>query len=83
MKANRIPVTDSIEELAKFWDSHDLTDFETDLEEVSEPVFQRDQVLELRLPSEQLEAVKRIARSRGVREIELVRTWILEKLGAA
>lgn len=83
MKANRIPVTDSIEELARFWDSHDLTDFETDLEEVSEPVFQRDQVLELRLPSEQLEAVKRIARSRGVREIELVRTWILEKLGAA
>ena len=37
----RIPNTDSIEELARFWDSHDLTDFENQMEEVSEPVFLR------------------------------------------
>jgi len=29
MKSERNPETDSIEELARFWDSHDLTDFET------------------------------------------------------
>jgi len=34
-------MTDSIEELARFWDSHDLTDFAADLEEVAEPVFER------------------------------------------
>lgn len=32
---------DEIEELAKFWDSHDVTDFEDQLEEVAEPVFRR------------------------------------------
>lgn len=36
-----IPQTDSIQELAHFWDMHDLTDFEGELEEVSEPVFKR------------------------------------------
>jgi hypothetical protein len=36
-----IPNIDSIEELAAFWDTHDLTDFEDELEEVGEPVFDR------------------------------------------
>jgi hypothetical protein len=36
-----MPQTDSIQELARFWDTHDLTDFEDQLEEVSEPVFER------------------------------------------
>lgn len=34
-----LPETDSIQELASFWDSHSLTDFEDALEEVREPVF--------------------------------------------
>jgi hypothetical protein len=38
----KLPETDSIEELAEFWDTHDLTDFEDQLEQVTEPVFQRD-----------------------------------------
>jgi hypothetical protein len=38
MKARKIPKTDSIEELARFWDTHDLTDFEDQLEDVSERI---------------------------------------------
>jgi hypothetical protein len=38
----KIPNIDSIEELAAFWDTHDLMDFEDELEEVEEPVFDRD-----------------------------------------
>ena len=38
---NQLPKTDSIDELAEFWDTHDLTDFEEELEEVPEPVFIR------------------------------------------
>ena len=34
------PQINSIQELAQFWDLHDLTDFEDELEEVDEPVFQ-------------------------------------------
>ena len=36
-----LPRTDSISELATFWDTHDLTDFEDDLEDVEEKVFSR------------------------------------------
>ncbi len=32
--------TDSIQELAQFWDTCDLTDFEDQLEEVTAPVFE-------------------------------------------
>jgi hypothetical protein len=39
LSTKEIPHTDSIEELAKFWDSCDLTEFADDMEEVSEPVF--------------------------------------------
>ncbi len=41
MKESKLPKTDSIQELAEFWDTHDLTDFEDELEEVIEPVFVR------------------------------------------
>ncbi len=39
MKNQQLPQTDSIQELAHFWDTHDLTDFEDELVEVTEPVF--------------------------------------------
>jgi hypothetical protein len=29
-----------LEELADFWDTHDITDFEDELEEVKKPVFE-------------------------------------------
>ena len=41
MKSSKIPLTDSIRELARFWDTHDLTDFEGALEEVPGAVFER------------------------------------------
>jgi len=41
MKRHNLSNTDSVEELAKFWDSHDLTDFEGEMEEVTDPVFVR------------------------------------------
>jgi hypothetical protein len=41
MKKPKLPKTDSIQQLAEFWDSHDSTDFEDVLQEVKEPVFVR------------------------------------------
>ena len=41
MKSSKIPLTISIRELARFWDAHDLTDFEDALEEIPDPVFER------------------------------------------
>ena len=39
MIKQKLPKTDFINELARFWDKHDITDFEDSLEEVTKPVF--------------------------------------------
>jgi hypothetical protein len=80
MKKRKLPATDSIRELAKFWDAHDLTEFEDELEEVSEPVFLRTTSIEVRLQAKDAESVRRIAHSRGVSAQELIRQWVLQKL---
>jgi hypothetical protein len=42
MSSKELPLADSIQDLAQFWDSHELTDFADDLEEVSAQVFKRE-----------------------------------------
>jgi hypothetical protein len=78
----RLPNTDSIEELAKFWDTHDLTDLEEHLEEVGEPVFVRTKgtLLSIELQPTEAQCLKRIARSKGVKEAIVLRQWIVERL---
>jgi glutamine synthetase adenylyltransferase len=82
MKTQKLPQTDSIEALAKFWDTHDLTDFEDQLEEVTEPVFERqsETVMRLHLQPQEAETVKRIAEYKGIDQEALIREWVLEKL---
>jgi predicted DNA binding CopG/RHH family protein len=80
MRSKKIPKTDSIRKLALFWDTHDLTDFEDELEEVTESVFQRGTLVRIRLPQYEFEAIKEIARSRGVEYTELIRQWVSEKV---
>ena len=82
MKAHKPPQTDSIEALAKFWNTHDLTDFEDQLEEVTEPVFERqsETVMKIHLQPQEAETVKRIAESKGIDQEALIREWVLEKL---
>lgn len=80
MKPRKLPRTDSIQELAQFWDSHDLTDFEHELEEVREPVFVRKGPVKVPLRPTELDAVERIAEQKGVSREQLVRDWVLERL---
>ena len=79
MSTKKLLQTDSIEELAQFWDTHDLTDFTEELEEVAEPVFERETVVRIHLSSEEAEAVRRIAKSKGMDFTELIRGWVVEK----
>ena len=85
MKSLRVPRTDSIEELARFWDSRDLTDFEEELEEATTPVFERkpETVIPLHLHLGELKALRQVAQARGIEEAALLREWVLEKLHAA
>ena len=80
LNRRKIPETDSIDELARFWDTYDLTDFEEELEEVSEPVFERAITVKIHLGLKDIEAVKEIAESRGVGSEDLIREWVLEKI---
>jgi predicted DNA binding CopG/RHH family protein len=84
MKARKIPSTDSIEELARFWERHDLTDFEDQLEEVTTPVFTRrpTTAVTVRLRPDEAKQVKRVAKAKGMREATLIRRWVIEKLHA-
>ena len=80
MKKSKLPKTDSIQELAEFWDTHDLTDFEGELEEVAAPVFVRGHAIRVPLESREVEAVEHMAQAKGVSREELLRAWVLQKL---
>ena len=86
MTPQRIPVTDSISEMAAFWSTHDLTDFENELEVVEETVFAKRAVgqdLVLHLNPEEAVTVQEAARARGIDEATVVREWIREHASKA
>ena len=82
MKGERIPEMDSIEELARFWDWHDVTDFQDQLEEVTEPVFQGQPGVRfiIRLNANDLARLRVLANARGLEEAVLIREWVLDRL---
>ena len=80
MNAHKLPQSDSIQELAQFWDTHDVTDFEDDLEEVTEAVFDRETTVMIHLSSEDAVVVNEIAKAKGLNDAELIREWVVEKV---
>lgn len=92
MKKPKLPKTDSIQKLAQFWDTHDLTDFEGELKPVTKPVFMRASggagssgrsvgpAINVPLKAREARAIERIAHTRGISSQELVRTWVLKKI---
>jgi hypothetical protein len=79
----KMPKTDSIQELAAFWQRHDLTDFEDELEEVPRPLFERAHVVGVPLTGDEHKAVREAAASRGIDEAALIREWVKERLHQA
>ena len=78
MKPKRILQTDSIQELAEFWDTHDLTDFEDELEEVRESIFQPG--VTVPLTPKEATVVNAIAKARGISPRALIQEWITERI---
>ena len=81
MNRSKIPQTDSIQELAQFWDTHDLTDFEDELEEVAEPVFETK--VTVRLNPNEAEVVKMLANARGTSPATMVQEWVAERVATS
>jgi CopG antitoxin of type II toxin-antitoxin system len=83
MNTQRLPRTDSIKKLANFWDTHDLADFEEQLEEVKEPIFERRTIIPLNLESAEAKAVRKLAKKKGIADAELIHNWVREKIRAS
>jgi hypothetical protein len=81
MNKSKLPETDSIQKLAQFWDTHEVTDFEDELEEVVDPVFERGEAIQLHLESPEAQAVRQMAQAQGVSQEQLIHGWVLEKIG--
>ena len=82
ISAKSLPKTDSIDELAKFWDSHDVTDFEDQLEEVADPVFERGGRFTVELDGEKADTVRRLAQAEGLPATRLIQVWVDELIDA-
>jgi hypothetical protein len=77
----RIPSFNSIEEEAEFWDTHDFTDFEDELTEVTITVEgELAERVTVRLDQTDRLALERHARKIGVGPSTLARMWLKERL---
>lgn len=83
MNRTKIPQINSIQELAHFWDTHHLTDFEDELEEVSESIFELLPQLLVPLDPKELEVLSALAKSRDISPVDLVREWVLKHIEAS
>ena len=85
-KKSRIPKFKNIEEEAHFWDTHSITDFEDETEDV-EIVFEldkpREETLILRVQKSFKDRMTKLARSRGLNVSTLARMWLMEKMQAS
>jgi predicted phosphatase len=79
----KIPAFSSYEEEADFWDTHSVTDFEDEFEEV-DIVFELDkpktESLVVRLQRDLKNKLKKVAKKKGVTVSTLSRIWLTEKL---
>jgi len=76
-----IPEFGSYAEEARFWDTHDTTDFEAAFTPVHVRVAKKlSDGLTIRLDREALSKVRAAAHAQGVRPGTLIRIWVLERL---
>lgn len=78
MEENRvssISQADSLEAMGEFWDTHDFTQFDTDIPDVEFTVSSM-----ISIEPDLLAAVEQQARLRGIEVETLVNLWLQEKL---
>jgi predicted DNA binding CopG/RHH family protein len=80
-RVKKIPKFRSEKEEADFWATHDSADYLSETKEVKVK-FTRSQkkLVSLRLDENTIDKLKKIAESKGIGYLELVRMWVLENL---
>ena len=82
-KKTKVPKFKTYEEEAHFWDTHNVTDFEDETEnvdivfELSKP---RNETLMVRIQKDFKEKLEKVARRKGLNVSTLARMWLMEKL---
>ena len=80
-KESRIPHFTSREEEAAFWDTHDITEFEDELEPVQVRFSKHlSEGITIRLDQETLGKLRHLAHEKGIGPTTLARMWLLERL---
>ena len=83
MKNKKIPKFKSLKAEARFWDTHDVTDYLDDLELVEAEVYlqkNKQEILTVRVQPELKTRLGRIAQTYGVNLSTLARIWLIDKL---
>ncbi len=82
--SSRIPEFSSREEEARWFDNHDLADFQDEFKTVRAKFAKNlSQGITIRLAPETLRALRAQALEKGVGPTTLIRMWILERLNAS
>ena len=82
-KVKKIPKFKNIKEEARFWDTHDVSDYLLEMEEVktsfdlSAP---KEEILTIRVQSNLKKQLEKIAKSYGINLSTLLRIWLVDKL---
>ena len=80
---SRNPKFKNIEEEARFWDTHSITEFENETEDV-EIVFDlarpKEETLILRLQKETKQELEKEAKKKGLSTSSLARLWLTQRL---
>jgi predicted DNA binding CopG/RHH family protein len=83
-RPKRIPKFSSIEEEAKFWDTHDTTDYESEFKPADvQFAANLSKGITIRLDPETLQTLRQQAKKKGLGPTTLARMWILERLHSA
>lgn len=83
MNKMKIPKFKNITEEAKFWDTHDVTDYLGEMEFVDVqflPRQKKEETITIRIEPKLKDRFENLASSYGVKISTLARMWIIEKL---
>ena len=78
----KIPEFETLKDMAEFWDCHDVTDFEDELEEAAYPVFKNmsRKIVSLKLDAGQHNKLKQIADKKKIDTTALINEWVIHHI---
>ena len=82
-KVKRIPRFRSIAEEARFWDTHDVTDYLSEMKEVKvtfDPSAPKEEILTIRIQSGLKRRLEKMAKSYGINLSTLARILFIDKV---